>query len=145
MNGEGSGDMYYKGGNMLHSMRHVLNDDAKWRTVLRGLNREFWHKTVGTEEFEAYLSRVSGFDFSRVFDQYLRTTNIPVLKYATSGESLSVWWDNVVPGFSVPVLVRINGKEQRVLITEEPREIALGSKLESFELDRNFYMTVDAQ
>ena len=61
VNKSGSGDMYYKGGNMLHTMRHMLNDDAKWRKVLRGLNQEFWHKTIGTVEFEAYMSRECGF------------------------------------------------------------------------------------
>ena len=145
VNNSGSGDMYYKGGNMLHTMRHVLNDDAKWRSVLRGLNQEFWHKTIGTAEFEAYLNRESGFDFSLFFDQYLRTTKIPVLKYEVAGKSLSVWWDNVVPGFCVPVVVRINGKEHRVLVAEQPEKIALASKLKSFELDRNFYMTVEAR
>ncbi len=137
--------MYYKGGNMLHTMRHMLNDDAKWRTMLRGLNQEFWHQTIGTAEFEAYLSRESGFDFSRVFDQYLRTTDIPRLAYSSSGKTLSVWWENVVPGFSVPVLVKINGKERRLTIAEEPTNIALDGKVKSFELDRNFYMTVAAQ
>ncbi|MEO6594365.1 MAG: M1 family metallopeptidase [Planctomycetota bacterium] len=143
VNNSGSGDMYYKGGNMLHTMRHVLNDDAKWRNVLRGLNSEFWHKTVGTAEIETYMCRESGVDFSRFFDQYLRTTNIPVLEYAAKDTSVSVWWGNVVAGFSVPVLVRINGKEQRILVTDEPKDIALAAKLESFELDRNFYMTVE--
>jgi len=145
LNSSGSGDMYYKGGNMLHTMRHMLNDDARWRSVLRGLNAEFWHKTVTTEEFEAFVSRQAGFDFSLFFDQYLRTTDIPVLKYSSQGESVFVRWDNVVPGFTLPVLVRINGQEQRVSVSERPLRIDLESELESFELDRNFYMTVEAE
>ncbi|MCP3915263.1 MAG: M1 family metallopeptidase [bacterium] len=145
LNSSGSGDMYYKGGNMLHTMRHMLNDDVRWRSVLRGLNADFWHKTVGTEEFEAYISRAAGFDYSLVFDQYLRTTDIPVLKHAHQGPSLEVWWDNVVSGFQVPVLLRINGKEQRVTVSETPTTIGFDPPLESFELDRNFYMTVEAQ
>lgn len=142
VNRSGSGDMYYKGGNMLHTMRHIVNDDAKWRSALRGVNQEFWHKTVGTEEFEAYLSRATGFDFGRFFDQYLRTTQIPVLKYRAEGKTVTVWWDDVVEGFAVPVVLRINGKEQRVTVTEQPARIDLDAALESFELDRNFYMTV---
>lgn len=142
LNQEGSGDMYYKGGNMLHTMRHILGDDDKWRTVLRGLNAEFWHKTVGTEEFEGYMSRECGMDFSLFFDQYLRTTQIPELMHETTGNSLKVWWNNAVPGFRVPVLLRINGEEQRVMISDAPSEIALDRALESIELDRNFYMTL---
>ncbi len=142
LNRSGSGDMYYKGGNMLHTMRHIVNDDAKWRTVLRGLNQEFWHKTVGTEEFEAYVSRETGFDFGCFFEQYLRTTKIPVLKHRVDGQSLSVWFDDVVEGFTVPVVLRINGKEQRVTVGEKPTRLDLDATLESFELDRNFYMNV---
>jgi len=145
VNKSGSGDMYYKGGNMLHTMRHVLNDDARWRAVLRGINREFWHETVTTGELEAYISRQAGFDFSLFFDQYLRTTDIPVLKYSSHGESVVVWWDNVVPGFTLPVLVKINGQDQRILASEQPLDIDLGAPLQSFELDRNFYMTVEAE
>ena len=33
-NREGSGDMYYKGGNMLHTIRQIVNDDEKWRSIL---------------------------------------------------------------------------------------------------------------
>ena len=144
-NKSGSGDMYYKGGNVLHTMRHMLNDDAKWRECLRGLNREFWHKTVTTAEFEAYMSRVCGFEFGKVFDQYLRTTDIPELVYEAKGEAVAVWFEKVVPGFAVPVVVVINGKEQRVTIGTEPVPIAVGGKLDTFELDRNFYMKVRAK
>ena len=143
-NRSGSGDMYYKGGNMLHTMRHVLNDDDKWRDVLRGLNQEFWHKTIGTAEFEAYVSRECGFDFGLFFDQYLRTTKIPVLMYEASGQGVEVWWDNVVKGFEVPVVLLINGEEQRLTITENRTKISLQGKFESLRLDRNFYMTTKA-
>jgi len=142
LNNSGSGDMYPKGANILHTMRHILNDDEKWHAVLLGLQKDFWHKTVTTAEFEAYISRVSGFDFSLVFDQYLRTADIPLLKHEAKGKTLTVWWERVVPGFRVPVVLHINGKEQRVVISEEPTEIKLTSPLKSFELDRNFYMDV---
>lgn len=145
VNKSGSGDMYYKGGNMLHTMRHMLNDDEKWRAVLRGLNSEFWHKTIGTAEFEAYMSRECSFDFACVFEQYLRTTKIPQLAYEAGDGSVKVRWENVVPGFKVPVVVRINGQEHRVQVAEKPIEIPVKGKLESFELDRNFYMTVKAK
>ena len=142
VNKSGSGDMYYKGGNMLHTLRHVLGDDEKWRKVLRGLNREFWHKTVQTAEFEAWMSRECGFDFAPLFQQYLRTKDIPVLAYTVKAKAVEVRWEKAVPGFRVPVVLRINGKEQRVTVANEPSTIALDDELTSFELDRNFYMTV---
>ena len=140
VNNSGSGDMYYKGGNMLHTMRHMLNDDNKWRALLRGLNQEFWHQTIGTAEFEQYISRATGFDYSLVFDQYLRTTKIPVLQHQVDDGELTVWWSNVVAGFVVPVVLLINGEQQRVVIAEQPTKVPLKGKLESFAVDRNFYM-----
>ena len=142
VNKSGSGDMYYKGGNMLHTMRHIVNDDEKWREVLRGLNREFWHQTIGTVQFEQFVSKETGFDFGKFFDQYLRTKDIPVLQHEVSGNELTVWWSNVVPGFKVPVVLRINGTEQRVTVGDQPSKVAFAGKFVSLELDRNFYMLV---
>ncbi|MFT7677336.1 MAG: aminopeptidase N, partial [Planctomycetota bacterium] len=113
-----------------------------WRAVLLDLGKVFWHKTVDTDEFEARMSEVAGFDYSRVFDQYLRDTRIPELQYSTDGDRVDLWWDKVVPGFEVPVVVVLNGEPQRLLISSTPTSVQLGGKLESIELDRNFYMTV---
>ena len=143
VNNSGSGDMYYKGGNVLHTMRHIVGDDEKWRGVLRGIQREFWHRTIATAELEAYMSRECGFDFGKYFDQYLRTTDIPVLVYSAAKGAVAVHFEHVVDGFAVPVLLRINGEEHRVTVGEQPSEIAIGGELESFELDRNFYMQVE--
>ena len=44
VNNEGSSDMYYKGSNMLHTLRQLIEDDEKWRQILRGLNSEFYHQ-----------------------------------------------------------------------------------------------------
>jgi aminopeptidase N len=69
--------MYYKGGNMLHTIRQVINDDEKFRAILRGLNSKFYHSVVTTKQIESYMSEQSGKDLSKIFDQYLRTTKDP--------------------------------------------------------------------
>jgi aminopeptidase N len=145
VNNSGSGDMYYKGGNMLHTMRHIVDDTERWRRVLRGLNETFWHKTIGTAEFEAYMSRECGFDFSRFFDQYLRTTKIPVLCHKQVDGGVSVWFENVVDGFAVPVLLHINGEGHRVTVGQEPVLVEIEGAVEDVELDRNFYMQSEAR
>ena len=145
VNKSGSGDMYYKGGNMLHTMRHMLGDDARWRRVLRGLNETFWHQTIGTEEFEAYMSRECDMDYSKVFDQYLRTTDIPVLQWRVDGGAVVAKWSDVVEGFEVPVVVLVNGEPRRVTIGPEPVKLAFDGAFEGFELDRNFYMSTERQ
>ena len=81
VNKEGSGDMYPKGGNMLHTLRTWIGDDEKWRSVLRGLQRDFYHQTVTTEQIENYIATQTGKDLKAFFNQYLRDTRIPVVEY----------------------------------------------------------------
>ncbi len=106
---EGSGDMYYKGANMLHTIRQVMNNDEKFRQILRGLNRTFYHQTVSTKQIEDYIIQQSGIDFSAVFNQYLRTVQIPKLEYSQKGKQLKFRYTNVVENFKLPL--RVNGNE----------------------------------
>ena len=109
VNGDGSGDMYYKGGSMLHTMRQVVDNDEKWRGVLRGLNKTFWHQTVTGRQVMDYINKQSGINFDPVFEQYLTTTRVPTLEYRVSDGTLSFRWVDVVPGFDMPVKVTLNG------------------------------------
>src|SRR5690606_23366899 len=111
VNQSGSGDMYPKGANMLHNLRQLTKDDEKWRTILRGLGKEFYHQTVTTQQIEDYLSQHIGRNLKPVFDQYLRDVRIPKLEYQQTGSKLKYRWTNVVTGFDMPVRVYLNGKE----------------------------------
>ena len=112
VNHEGSGDVYYKGGNMLHLIRQVVNNDEKWRAILRGLQKTFRHQTVSGAQVQTYLNQQSGIDFSPVFAQYLYTTRVPVFEYKHDATGIAYRWNNVVPGFNAPVKVSIDGAEQ---------------------------------
>jgi len=142
-NREGSGDMYTKGGNMLHTIRHVINDDKKWLAILRGINADFWHQTVSTEQIESYITRKAGIDFSKVFDQYLRTTKIPLLKYKTDGKTVSYSYERVVKGFAMPIRVTINGRDVAITPGESIQTFVFPEEIKTFEVNRNFY--VDAE
>jgi aminopeptidase N len=109
VNSEGSGDMYYKGGSMLHMIRQLVNDDEKWRSILRGIQSTFRHQTVTGQQIEDYMTRASGLHLAPVFQQYLTTTKIPVLQYRPkpAGAGTEYRWADVVPGFDMPV--RANG------------------------------------
>ncbi len=142
VNYEGSGDMYNKGGNMLHTIRQLVNDDAKWRRIIRGIGRTFWHRTVSGKQIEDYMSRQSRLDLEKVFDQYLRTTRVPVLEYRIDGRTLSYRWANVVPGFDMPVKVTLSPGAFSFI---QPVERWLTSPLslprpEDFRVDENFYI-----
>ena len=133
---EGSGDMYPKGANMLHTIRQVIHNDEKFRQILRGLNKDFYHQTVTTQQVENYISSKSGIDFSTVFDQYLRTIKIPTLEYAQDGDTLKFRYADVVKNLKLPII--ING-DQTINPTEEWQTVKL-KKSSPVELDPNYYI-----
>jgi aminopeptidase N len=142
VNREGSGDMYYKGGNLLHTIRQVINDDEKFRAILRGLNKTFYHQTVTTQQVESYISKEAGIDFSKVFDQYLRTTQIPVFEYKTENGQLWYRWNNCVKGFDLPVKV-FEGTDHWLKPTTEwqTQKVQGDFNEKDFRVDRNFYVS----
>ncbi len=140
VNDDGSDDMYSKGANLLHTLRQVVDDDALWREILRGLNATFWHSIVSSEEVERYISERAGVDLSRVFDQYLRTTRIPVFEYRRDGGSISYRWSNVAAGFDMPLGVSLGDDGfTRLLPTTEFQSMASGGRI---RVDPNFYVGV---
>lgn len=140
VNKEGSGDMYYKSGNMLHAIRQVINDDEKFRQILRGLNSSFYHQTVTTRQVEDYISKQSKIDFSIVFDQYLRTTQVPVLEFKQEGYKLSYRYSNCVPGFNMPLHITFK-TDQWIKPTEEWKILNLYPEGDNkFTVDPNFYI-----
>jgi aminopeptidase N len=142
LNHEGSGDMYNKGANMLHTIRQLVDDDTRWRGILRGLNKTYWHQTVSGKQIEDYISRQSGLNLSKVFDQYLRTTKIPVLEYKVQGPRLSYRWNNVVRGFAMPVKVATSpGTMTWIRPTENWKTMLVKlNRPEDFRVDDNFYV-----
>lgn len=141
VNNEGSGDMYYKGASMLHTLRQIVNDDEKWRTILRGLNSTFYHQTVTTKQIEDYLSNAVGINLNTFFNQYLRDIRIPTLEYFFKNNQLSYRWTNCVPGFNMPVKVTLNTTEE--WLKPETNWNTISSKIENrkMEIDKNFYVT----
>ena len=114
VNHEGSHDMYYKGGNMFHTLRQIINDDEKWRGILRGLNKEFYHKVVKGSQIENYLSEKTGINLNPFFNQYLRDIRIPVFEYFVKGDNLTFRWNNCVSGFDMPLKIFVSGKEKPI-------------------------------
>jgi aminopeptidase N len=140
VNQEGSSDMYYKGGNMLHMIRQVIDNDEKFRSILRGLNSKFYHKTVTTKEIEDYISKESKKDFSKVFDQYLRTTQVPTLEYKIEGYKLTYRYDSCVAGFNMPLKIHFK-TDQWIKPTEKWQTLNMYPEGDiNFAVDKNFYI-----
>lgn len=141
VNYRGSGDMYNKGGNLLHTIRQIINDDEVWRRTLRGLNREFRHQTVSSEQVESYMIESTGVDLGSVFDQYLRDIRIPVFEYFIRNGELQYRWNNVIDGFMMPVDVSIDGENYRLQVTDEWDTMPWSSELPAaLRVDPNYYV-----
>ena len=138
VNNSGSGDMYYKGANMLHTIRTLIDNDEKWRKILRGLNTKFYHKTVTTQEVEKYINQQSNIDLTKVFDQYLRTIKIPVFEYTIKNKKLTYRWNNIVNGFNMPVNILIEGTLKLLKPSENWQSQIVNS--ETIKVDTNFYV-----
>ena len=140
VNNTGSTDMYYKGGNMLHTLRQIVNNDEKWRDILRGLNKEFYHHTVTTRQIEDYLSEKTGFNLKPFFDQYLRSTQIPELEYYSINKKFYYRWANCVDDFSIPVKVKIGEVEFWLKPTPQWKKMKLKIKNPLIAVNPNFYV-----
>ncbi|MDN5204154.1 M1 family metallopeptidase [Fulvivirgaceae bacterium BMA10] len=141
VNAVGSSDMYYKGGNMLHTLRQVIDNDEKWRNILRGLNKTFYHQTVTSKQIEDYLSQQSGRDLNAFFNQYLRDTRIPVLEYMFENGQLQYRWANVVAGFDMPVKIIISGKSHWIQPTDQWNSKKLRAGKTGLKVDPDFYVS----
>ena len=140
VNKEGSGDMYHKGANLIHTVRQVINDDEKFRQILRGLNKDFYHQTVTSKQVEDYISQKSGMDLSKIFDQYLRTTQIPTLELKLDGDQVKFKWVNCISGFNMPVKLA-NGQWLNATTTEQKVRLETKSS-NDINVDNNFYIKV---
>ena len=134
-------DIYSKGANVLHTIRQIANSDVKWRMILRGLNKDFYHQTVETKQIENYISDKMGYDLSTFFDQYLRTTNIPVFEYKLNDGLLQFKWTNVVDGFKMPIEIYVGDEKIRLNPTQEIKSINV--KSEKIRLDKNYYVNIN--
>jgi len=139
INEEGSSDMYYKGSNMIHTIRQLVNDDAKWRGILRGLNSTFRHQVVTGEQVQRYISQQAGMELGKVFEQYLTTTKIPVLEHRAHGGRLEYRWADVVPGFDMPVRVTVGAGAPRML-RPTTRWQTLDGAVGALRVDEDFYV-----
>ena len=125
---------------MLHTLRQIVDNDEKWRSVLRGLNKDFYHQTVTGKQVEDYISAELGLDLKLFFDQYLRNTTIPTFEYGLVDGDMRYRWANCIQGFTIPVKVWING-EPRVLVPGKRwTSLDLEESIEKVEVDKDYYV-----
>ena len=137
-NNRGSNDMYYKGANILHTLRQLIADDQKWRAILQGLNKDFYHQTVTSHQVETYISEKSGIHLTQFWEQYLRTTMIPNLQYTIKQNKLNYRYTDVIKGFDMPVQVKINGVLNWIQPTSAWKTLEKNGKIKTLDVQQDF-------
>ncbi|WP_394805706.1 M1 family metallopeptidase [Nonlabens ulvanivorans] len=140
VNHEGSGDMYYKGANMIHTLRMLVNDKDQWRRILRDMNKVFYHSTVSTQDIEDFLSQSIGQDLEGFFNQYLRNTKIPKLVLKKKKNKLSYHWENIVDNFKLPIRIVIDDEIVLINPTASKQVLKLPSDKSVIQTDPAYYV-----
>ena len=130
--------MYYKGANILHTLRQLIADDQKWRAILQGLNKDFYHQTVTSHQVERYISEKSGIHLTQFWEQYLRTTMIPNLQYSIQLNQLKYRYTDVIKDFDMPVQVKINGVLNWIQPTSKWKTLENNGKIKTLDVQQDF-------
>jgi aminopeptidase N len=140
--GNNTSDKYYKAGAMLHMIRQCIGDSL-FRGLLTGLNKEFYHQTVTTNQIVDFFNKYAGKDFSKIFSQYLTTTQVPILEYSFQDNIFMFRWQNCIDDFSMPLKISLDGKNfQFIVPTKQWQRLQYSeSNSSDFRVDRNFYIT----
>jgi hypothetical protein len=82
---------------------------------------------VTTAQVESYISKQAGYNYSKVFDQYLRTVQTPVLNYFIKDGKLSYKWTDCVTGFNLPIVMRSAGVKLKIIPSETWKQQAVSA------------------
>lgn len=149
VNKEGSGDMYNKGGVLHNMIRTMIDDDEKWRSLLRGMNAKFYHQTVDYHDILNYMNEQSGIDLTKVFEQYVQHRSIPTLEIIENSPGVfMIRWISEVENFDMPVhIFDKDGNRQLIKPTSKFKLMRLdGLTKESIGVDTfNYYIGVSIQ
>lgn len=146
------GDMYSKGSLLLHTFRSVLHNDTLWVNLLRAIQQKFRYQTLTTDDLVAFINDRTRTDYTYLFDQYLRYTNLPklavVLKQKEEYLEVTYAWQADVKNFRMPVRVTTAPEKMGFIYpTTRPKTMVLKNmSVEEFDVDTdNFYIDVHVE
>jgi len=148
-NESGGSDMYAKGSNLIHTIRHSIDDDEKFRNILRELNKTFYHQTVTSAAIENFINENSGFNYSKVFDQYLRTIQIPLFEFYFTNNMKTVHYRyaDCIKGFDLPLVLKNNKTFLKIFPIQKWKNQNLksdeGVLFDYLSIENNYYIRVN--
>jgi len=119
------GDSYNKGAWVMHTLRHVIDNDSLWWDILRSFAVDNARKHVKTGDFQTHVESRTDQDLEYFFDQYFFDHRPPKLEYYQKGNKLFYRWADVIPDFRMPLDVDINGIEKRIYPTSSVQTLEI--------------------
>lgn len=154
VNVEGDGDMYNKGMLLLNTVRHTINNDALWFSILKEMTTsEFAYKTTDTEAIIAFISKKAGQDLKPLFMQYLAYKDIPKLYYsiekiAENTYNINYKWLTDVSNFTMPIVLKSGKKEYELSGSTDLKSFNFKMKKKdtiSFDEEKFYFDTMETR
>lgn len=140
VNNEGSGDMYYKGALMIHTIRTLISNDSLFFSIIKSMQKEFYHSIVTSAQIEQFISKQSGKDFSKIFEQYLRHSDPPRIIFNKTGDKVQYRWKTDVEGFDMPLkLKNSDGTYTDIFPTTQDKILEGYSGVENIKVATDLY------
>ena len=133
-------DHYYKGAWVLHTLRHVINDDPLFFGMLRAFYQNHKRSIVNTEQVVDYFSKFAQRDFEPFFDQYLYHADVPVLELRQTDGATEYRLRADVAELELPVGLIIGADERRVVATAGWKSLGSAVKPKQVAIDRGRFL-----
>jgi aminopeptidase N len=147
VNNEATGDIYFKGSNMLNMLRTIVNNDSTWFELFKQLQIKFGKKTCNSVAVEQYIAAFLQVDLASFFKQYLYCNTIPTLHYKIKKGKLYIIVNGCNDDFSIPFKVFTHKNIATEVVLKKNKVIVLpcSLKLKEFEklLDKNYYFNFE--
>mgnify|MGYP001366881011 FL=1 len=134
------GDTYMKGAWVMHTLRSVINNDKIWFEILKDFMVENAKGFADTRDFFNKVKEKTGIDYWYFAEQYFYSPSQPELEYYQTDSDFYYRWTNVNENFIMPIDLLVNGKENRVLPTQEYLSFPISKHSQVEIMDWKFYV-----
>jgi len=135
-NGMWDSDIYFKGSNVLHTLRTSIHNDSLFRRIIKRFGTEYRAKIINSEAFIQLVNEETGEDYRPFFNHYLHEPQLPQFVYSIREEKnaqdkvyvLYYQWMDVAPDFWANVSIQVKDKEKPINlhVTTEQKRLILG-------------------
>ncbi|HTM24853.1 MAG TPA: M1 family metallopeptidase [Vicinamibacterales bacterium] len=134
-------DMYFKGALFLNTLRSVVNDDARWWTLLHQVFQRFKYQNILTEDLVRFINARLGQDLTPIFDEYLRRADLPTLELAFDAAegTVAYRWKADERGFAMPIKAGRHGAWEELHPTTSWQLMKTPVGQEDFEVATDLY------